>query len=77
MTLTLVAVLVFLIAALAADCVYTVAYWLVGHPSHPYQRPHHWRRYLYIVTIIAAEIAGITVLSILLARTIMEPGMAL
>lgn len=77
MSLALVALLVFLMAALAADCAYSIAFWLIGHPSHPYQRPHHWRRYLFIVSIIAAEVAGITVLAVVLVRTIVEPGLSL
>lgn len=77
MSLFLLAVLVFAITALATDAIYTTVAWLIGRPHHPYQRPHHWRRYLGIVSLIAAETAAITVLLVVLVRTIQPPGMSL
>lgn len=77
MTLALVFLLVFLITALTTDAIYTTLAWLIGHPSHPYQRPHHWRRYLGIVSLIAFEVAAIAVLAVVLVRVVQEPGMSL
>jgi hypothetical protein len=77
MSLALVGLLVAAITALTTDAIYTTVAWLIGRPSHPYQRPHHWRRYALIVALISTEVAVITVLAVVLVRTIVEPGLSL
>ena len=77
MSLALVGILVAAITVLTVDCVYTTIAWLIGRPSHPYQRPHKFRRYAWIVSLIATEVAVITVLAVVLARTITPPGIQL
>jgi hypothetical protein len=76
-SLLIVALLVFGITALAIDAIYTTLAWLIGREPHPYQRPHRFRRYVWIVSLIAAEVAVITVLVVLLIRTIQPPGLEL
>lgn len=77
MSLALAALIVFAMAWLTVDAVYTTACWLIGRAPHPYQRPHKFRRYAWIVSLIAAEVAGITVLAVLLVRVTQAPGMSL
>lgn len=77
MSLALTALIVFGIALLTIDAIYTTIAWLIGQPHHPYQRPHHWRRYAGIVSLIAGEVAAISVLAVLLVRVVQAPGMSL
>jgi hypothetical protein len=77
MSLFVAAVLVAGITALLTDALYSIAFWLIGRQPHPYQRPHRFRRYAWIVALISTETATITVLIVLLVRTIQPPGLQL